>query len=187
VRTNKRHLTESERAKRRAALNLFAPSAPPAPRSGKLAATPAARLAARSNPTIGRYALRPEPVTKSAPTVTSPTAAPSPPPRSSPTAAEIATARRVRNREIFERVHAILLERYPQIFSCARPLAVGIHRELFAALDGEYSHKSVARYLNAWTTRADYRAALAAGVRRIHLDGEDAGPAFGDPLPEATK
>lgn len=79
---------------------------------------------------------------------------------------------------VYSRVRNMLAKRYPVIFSCARPLKVGIDRDLRAAIpEDELSNAALQHFLYKWVRRAPYRAALARGVRRVDLDGNDAGPA----------
>jgi sRNA-binding protein len=79
----------------------------------------------------------------------------------------------------------MMQERYPQIFSWGRPLAIGIDKALREAFsEEELPTADLGVFLRVWVRRKAYRAALERGERRVNLDGSDAGPAFGD-LPEA--
>ena len=90
--------------------------------------------------------------------------------------------KRARNREVFRRTHALLRERYPELFTTPRPLAVGIYHQIRAAIGREElrSH-DLSLFLAGWTKWPAYRAALARGDRRVNLDGSDAGPALAEP------
>lgn len=82
----------------------------------------------------------------------------------------------------YKRVRDMLAARYPLIFSYARPLKVGIHRDLRAAIpEDELSTTDLRHFLYKWVRRPPYLDALARGVRRVDLEGNDAGPAAGAP------
>lgn len=81
----------------------------------------------------------------------------------------------------YEATLTLLRGRFPAIFGRARPLKIGIHLDLEAALAQEISRTTLRRFLARWTRQGAYREALAAGVRRIDLEGKDAGPALGQP------
>ena len=166
-------LTPAERARPAAVLGITLPaSAAPAPSgaakpgtaarsAGKLAATPAMQRAIAA----GAPELAPPPL---------PAEASEP-----PAAAEPARKRRrylitPADYAVFRRVRALLQARYPQIFSWARPLAIGIDQKLREALT------DLSVFLKIWVRRKVYRAALERGDHRVNLDGSDAGAAFGD-------
>ena len=88
-------------------------------------------------------------------------------------------AKKAAARERNNRVRGILEARYPRLFGFAQPLAVGIDKQITAALGDEITAKDLSGFLGYWTHRAEYQAALARGERRQNLDGSDAGPAFG--------
>jgi ProP effector len=56
-----------------------------------------------------------------------------------------------------------------------RPLAVGIHNEMIAALDGVVSKTAIGRALGYYVGSPRYIEALKAGMPRIGLDGEPVG------------
>jgi ProQ/FINO family len=77
------------------------------------------------------------------------------------------------------RISALLAERFPEAFRKPRPLAIGIYRQIRAAVpNDELRSKDLSAFMAAWTHRKAYRAALERGERRVNLDGSDAGPAF---------
>ena len=88
----------------------------------------------------------------------------------------------MRNREVFRRTRKLLRERYPELFTTPRPLAVGIYHQIRAAIGrDELRSRDLNLFLAGWTKWPAYRAALARGDRRVNLDGSDAGPALGEP------
>jgi len=90
--------------------------------------------------------------------------------------------KRARNREVFRRTHKLLRERYPELFTTPRPLAVGIYHQIRAAIGrDELRSRDLNLFLAGWTKWPAYRAALARGDRRVNLDGSDAGPALVEP------
>src|SRR4051812_47709293 len=64
-------------------------------------------------------------------------------------ATETKRARAARNNA----VHKILAERWPRLFSWAQPLAVGIHRQLLAALGDQVDRHELSCFLRMWTRR----------------------------------
>jgi sRNA-binding protein len=117
---------------------------------------------------------------------TRPTPAPVPsPPLPEPSAkreqAEQTTRSIKAKHQRYRRAHDLLVERYPAIFAAARPLAIGIDKQLRDAFsEEELSTANLKAFLRTWVNRKPYRAALARGDRRVNLDGSDAGPAFGE-------
>jgi len=76
-----------------------------------------------------------------------------------------------------KRIQAILQARWPHLFTYAQPLAIGIWIPLSAAVEDEISKKELRKFLRWWTRRPPYLAAIERGVRRLNLDGSDAGEA----------
>jgi ProQ/FINO family len=159
-----------------------------------LTASPAIRaaLARRAAPGPAPAPPAPEPASKASPRKAKPAAAPLPPeptlPAPQPDKAAgqrkspARTAKSVQRHEINMRISAMLAARWPEAFSRPRPLAVGIYRQIRAAVDNtELRSRDLSAFLAAWTHRKSYRAALECGVRRVNLDGSDAGPAFDEP------
>jgi ProP effector len=83
------------------------------------------------------------------------------------------TARRARIAAIIE----LLCDRFPQTFSRrdARPLKIGVHADLLAALDGAVEPRNLKSALAGYTSSARYLRTLSAGASRIDLDGKPAG------------
>ena len=76
----------------------------------------------------------------------------------------------------------LLRERYPELFTTPRPLAVGIYHQIRAAIGrDELRNRDLNLFLAGWTKWPAYRAALVRGDRRVNLDGSDAGPALAEP------
>lgn len=77
------------------------------------------------------------------------------------------------------RVIAVLAERWPHCFAIfeqrRRPLKVGIHIDILAALDGAVTTAELSRALWVYVHNGVYRSRLIAGAVRIGLDGEPAG------------
>jgi hypothetical protein len=79
-----------------------------------------------------------------------------------------------RRRAACAAANARLRERWPAAFNDKRkPLAVGIHKAIFAEPDFDTAHVRLA--LNIWVRHAIYLRNLARGGRRFALDGSDAG------------
>src|SRR3954471_14040924 len=88
----------------------------------------------------------------------------------------------------YRRTHRRLASRWPAIFTAARPLAVGIDKQVRAILsEDQISTADLRVFFSIWTHRAPYRAALERGDRRVNLDGSDAGPAFADPPQDGNR
>jgi ProP effector len=83
------------------------------------------------------------------------------------------TARRARIAAIIE----LLCDRFPHTFSRrdARPLKIGVHADLLAALDGTVEPRDLKSALAGYTSSARYLRTLSAGASRIGLDGKPAG------------
>src|SRR4051812_14555179 len=90
--------------------------------------------------------------------------------------------KQARNREVFRRTHALLRERYPELFTASRPLAIGIYHQIRAAVGREeLRSRDLNLFLAGWTKWPAYRAALARGDRRGNPDGGGGGPGGGGP------
>lgn len=78
-----------------------------------------------------------------------------------------------------EVVLAALIEKFPKAFfkeaANRIPLKVGIHRDLYVALHGQFSNKIVQQSLRRYMGVAGYRKKLVAGAPRIDLEGNPAG------------
>ena len=87
-------------------------------------------------------------------------------------------AKRARDQNVAA-VLELLVETWPKCFSIyearRRPLKIGIHNDIVAALDGAVTSAELSRALGAYTANAVYRSRLRAGAVRIGLDGEPAG------------
>jgi ProP effector len=74
---------------------------------------------------------------------------------------------------------ALFAERWPKCFSVwerrRRPLKIGIHLEIIAALDGIVTPAQVSAALRAYIGNRVYRCRSYAGATRIDLAGNDAG------------
>ena len=82
----------------------------------------------------------------------------------------------LRHREQRREVLALLRARWPEVFSAPVPLALGIQHEIKASLEeAGVPSLRLRRALQHWTQGTGYLAAVAAGQRRRHLDGTDAG------------
>ena len=69
-------------------------------------------------------------------------------------------------------MHDVLRRRWPLVFSWARPLAIGIHLDVQAALGDEVKRKDLRDFFYRWVHRDPYLAAVARGEPRVGLDGE---------------
>lgn len=78
-----------------------------------------------------------------------------------------------------EVVLSVLIEKYPKTFfkepADRLPLKVGIHRDLYLALKGQFSNKIIQQSLRRYMGIAGYRKKLVAGAQRIDLEGNPAG------------
>jgi ProP effector len=85
------------------------------------------------------------------------------------------TARRDQVAAVIE----LLAETWPACFSIyekrRKPLKVGIHLDILAALDGAVTPAKLSRALRRYGSNKCYRARLVAGAARVGLDGEPAG------------
>jgi sRNA-binding protein len=73
----------------------------------------------------------------------------------------------------------LLCTRFPKVFqryeARRRPLKIGIHLDLLAALDGAVDPDELSRALAAYTANKVYRSRLLRGAWRYDLDGAPAG------------
>ena len=73
----------------------------------------------------------------------------------------------------------LLAARWPAAFAVhqarRRPLAIGIHRDILAALDGAVTPDELSRALRFYTGNRVYLRRIAAGVTRVDLNGAPAG------------
>jgi ProP effector len=73
----------------------------------------------------------------------------------------------------------LLCERFPLAFFLfeqrRRPLKVGIHRDILAALAGVVSESELSIALRVYVSNKAYRSRLVVGATRIDLNGEGAG------------
>ncbi|MCM5570056.1 ProQ/FinO family protein [Burkholderiaceae bacterium FT117] len=79
-----------------------------------------------------------------------------------------------------DELRKVLVARWPMTFGPPRPLALGVHREIFMALAPPQGTKKRARaalqaFLRDWTQADEYLRALADGGECISLDGQPAG------------
>ena len=82
----------------------------------------------------------------------------------------------VRHREQTHEILALLRARWPAAFGAPVPLAQGIQHEIREGLgEARVPTVQLRRALHYWTHGPRYLAAVAAGQRRRHLDGTDAG------------
>jgi ProP effector len=73
----------------------------------------------------------------------------------------------------------LLAETWPYCFSIyenrRRPLKIGIHHDILAALDGAISAEELEQALRCYVSNKVYRARLATGAIRVGLEGLPAG------------
>ena len=83
------------------------------------------------------------------------------------------TARSARSAAVIK----LLCERFPKTFSRydPRPLKIGVHAELLAALAGTIEPRDLKSALPAYTSNMRYLRSLTAGAPRIGLDGKPVG------------
>ena len=78
----------------------------------------------------------------------------------------------------------LLAEAFPKCFvvyeARRRPLKVGIHNDIMAALDGAVTAAELSRALGKYTNNKVYRTRLRVGAMRIDLNGEAAGTVAAD-------
>jgi ProP effector len=73
----------------------------------------------------------------------------------------------------------LLAETFPRCFAVyevrRRPIKIGIHSEILAALDGAITAAELGRALRVYTCNKIYRQRLRPGAVRIDLSGEPCG------------
>ena len=73
----------------------------------------------------------------------------------------------------------LLAEAFPKCFAIfeqrRKPLKVGIHTDILAALDGVITPEELSRALGIYAANKWYRESLVAGATRIDLNGQAAG------------
>jgi ProP effector len=83
------------------------------------------------------------------------------------------------SKEKIDGVLALLCNQFPKAFFMyegrRRPLKIGIHRDLDAALDASVDRKILHAALRFYTRNVGYRRAQKAGAARIDLAGEAVG------------
>jgi sRNA-binding protein len=83
----------------------------------------------------------------------------------------------------------LLAETWPAAFSVyenrRRPLRIGIHTEILAALDGAITPIELRAALGCYVANPVYRARLVAGAVRIGLGGQPAGVVTPEQIPPA--
>lgn len=76
---------------------------------------------------------------------------------------------------------ALLAKTWPACFVVyerrRRPLKLGIHHDILAALDGAITPQELSRALRRYAGNGGYLRSMVAGAARIGLDGSPAGPA----------
>jgi ProP effector len=81
----------------------------------------------------------------------------------------------------------LLAETWPAAFSIyedrRRPLKIGIHHEILAALGGAITAIELRAALGCYVANPVYRARLIAGAARIGLDGQPAGLVTPEQIP----
>ena len=81
----------------------------------------------------------------------------------------------------------LLAETWPATFSIyenrRRPLKIGIHHEILAALDGAVSAAELSLALRYYVSNKVYKSRLAVGAARIGLDGNPAGVVTPEEIP----
>jgi sRNA-binding protein len=81
----------------------------------------------------------------------------------------------------------LLAETWPATFSIyenrRRPLKIGIHREILAALDGAITGAELSLALRVYVSNKVYRSHLTVGTPRIGLDGKSAGVVTPEEIP----
>ena len=92
--------------------------------------------------------------------------------------AESPAAKRLPNPTVAA-VIALLAERWPATFSIRearrKPLKVGIHLDVMAAIDGAITRAELSRALGCYVANTVYLARLRVGAKRLGLDGAAAG------------
>jgi sRNA-binding protein len=78
-----------------------------------------------------------------------------------------------------EAVILLLAERWPATFSIRearrKPLKIGIHLDVMAAIDGAITRVELSRALGCYVANGAYLSRLREGAKRIGLDGEPSG------------
>jgi ProQ/FINO family len=85
---------------------------------------------------------------------------------------------------------ALLCDKWPAAFALyqhrRRPLAIGIDKDILAALSGTVSSSALSRVLRSYTSNAVYRSHLFSGAARFDLNGEPAGEVTPDQVRAPT-
>lgn len=173
----------------------YAPPAPPAPAPLKAVPAPAQCEASKnvmrhpggtlrlsSRPRDGAAPAPPSPIPPETMPATASPVRPGPteavvqkeaPPKCEPETREAAAARR---RQQTREVLVLLRARWPEAFAAPVPLAIGIVQEIRKGLgETHVPAAQLSRAMQFWTRGPGYLATVAAGQRRRHLDGTDAG------------
>jgi ProP effector len=70
---------------------------------------------------------------------------------------------------------ALLSELFPGCFAVARPLKIGIAKDIIIKVNGTLKPHELANALQTYTGSAAYLKSLRAGASRVDLDGNTAG------------
>jgi sRNA-binding protein len=97
--------------------------------------------------------------------------------------AQMNTGKKVRDTTVAA-VIALLAETFPQCFSVyegrRRPLKIGIHKEILAAVNGALTPLELGRALGAYCSNQVYLSHTRTGAWRLDLDGNPAGVVTAD-------
>ena len=97
--------------------------------------------------------------------------------------AEMNEANKLRNTTVAA-VIALLAELYPKCFSVyegrRRPLKIGIHKDILAAVDGALTPLELGKALGAYCSNQVYLSHTRTGAWRLDLDGKSAGVVTAD-------
>jgi ProP effector len=86
---------------------------------------------------------------------------------------------------------ALLAEQFPKCFAVyaarRKPLKLGIHNDIIAALDGAMTAQEIRQTLRFYTGNVVYLRSLRTGTHRIDLDGVPVGTVTADEAQDAKQ
>ncbi|EER20902.1 MULTISPECIES: ProQ/FINO family protein [spotted fever group] len=100
---------------------------------------------------------------------------------------EALKAKLARWKEEYKNTLALLQAKYPLCFSIpAKRLAIGIHKEIIAAENGNVSKMQIRRFFKKYCSDNRYKKLLIEGKQRFNLDGTPASLVTKEEVPPKT-
>ncbi|MCC8369718.1 MAG: ProQ/FinO family protein, partial [Rickettsia endosymbiont of Oxypoda opaca] len=100
---------------------------------------------------------------------------------------EALKAKLVRWKKEYKQVLKLLQTKYPLCFSIpAKPLAIGIHKEIIATEKEYFSNQQIRRFFKRYCSNKRYKKLLIEGKQRFNLNGTPASLVTKEEVPPKT-